>query len=76
MKLTVFGSNGRVGGSVVRLAEKKGHEVTKIDVGDNITEFNADVVIDFSVPQATKAVIDYCVACNCPLVTGVTGRNA
>ena len=42
MKLTVFGSNGRVGGSVVRLAEKKGHEVTKIDVGDNITEFNAD----------------------------------
>lgn len=72
MKLTVFGSNGRVGGSVVRLAEKRGHEVTKIDVGDNITEFNADVVIDFSVPQATEAVIDYCVACNCPLVTGVT----
>ena len=76
MKLTVLGSNGRVGGSVVRLAEKKGHEVTKIDFGDNITEFNADVVIDFSVPQATKAVIDYCIACNCPLVTGVTGRNA
>lgn len=76
MKLTVFGSNGRVGGSVVRLAEKRGHEVTKIDVGDNMAECNADVVIDFSVPQATEAVIDYCVACNCPLVTGVTGRNA
>lgn len=76
MKLTVFGSNGRVGGSVVRLAEKRRHEVTKIDVGNDITIFQADVVIDFSVPQATKAVIDYCVACNCPLVTGVTGRNA
>lgn len=76
MRLTVFGSNGRVGSAVVRLAEKRGHEVTKKDVGDNMAECNADVVIDFSVPQATKAVIDYCVACNCPLVTGVTGRNA
>lgn len=37
--------------------------------------FLPDVVIDFSVPQATKQVADFCKRHRCPLVEGVTGRT-
>ena len=74
MNISVFGAKGRVGSEIVRLA--KGHEVWQID-----TDFESnplqkvDVVIDFSLPSATKQVVDFCITHKCPLVSGVTGRN-
>lgn len=35
-----------------------------------------DVVIDFSVAEATQEVCEFCKAHRCPLVTGTTGRDA
>jgi len=33
----------------------------------------ADVIVDFTLPGATKRIADVCVASTCPLVCGVTG---
>lgn len=74
MKIAVFGAKGRVGSAVVRLA--KGHDVWQIDKDYEQNPLqNVDVVIDFSLPSATKQVVDFCQAHRCPLVTGVTSRS-
>ncbi len=74
MKIAVFGAEGRVGNAVVRLACAKKHQVLQIERGTVSTE-TADVAIDFSVPEATQEVCNFCIRCRCPLVSGVTGRN-
>lgn len=74
MNIAVFGAKGRVGSAVVRLA--KGHNVWQIDKDFEKNPLqNVDVAIDFSLPSATQRVVDFCQKQNCPLVTGVTGRN-
>lgn len=74
MNIAVFGAKGRVGSAVVRLA--KGHNVWQIDKDWNINPLDeVDVAIDFSLPSATKDVVEFCKLHSCPLVTGVTGRN-
>lgn len=75
MNIAVFGAKGRVGRAVVRLASK--HNVWQIDKDfcENPLEI-VDVVIDFSLPDATNQVVEFCKMHHCPLVTGVTGRNA
>lgn len=75
MNIAVFGAKGRVGSAVVRLASN--HNVWQIDKDfcENPLEI-VDVVIDFSLPDATNQVVEFCKMHHCPLVTGVTGRNA
>lgn len=76
MNITVFGSKGRVGSAVVRIAAERKHVVTPVDIDEPITAGDSpDVVIDFSLPSATQTVVDYCAVHSCPLVSGVTGRN-
>ena len=77
MNITVFGANGRVGSAACKIAAQRKHNVCKIDLNlpqDNT--FCPDVTIDFSTPDATTQVVDYCIAHRCPLVSGVTGQNA
>ena len=74
MNVAVFGAKGRVGSAVVRLA--KGHNVWQIDKDFEHNPLQTvDVVVDFSLPSATKNVVDFCKAHHCPLVTGVTGHS-
>lgn len=74
MNVAVFGAKGRVGSAVVRLA--KGHNVWQIDKDFEHNPLQTvDVVVDFSLPTATKNVVDFCKAHHCPLVTGVTGHS-
>ena len=75
MNIAVFGAKGRVGSAVVRSASN--HNVWQIDKDfcENPLEI-VDVVIDFSLPDATNQVVEFCKMHHCPLVTGVTGRNA
>jgi 4-hydroxy-tetrahydrodipicolinate reductase len=51
--------------------------VTELDIiiADDFT-MKADVVIDFSLPEATDRTIDYCVKNNAALVLGTTGLSA
>ena len=74
MKIAVFGSGGRMGKRVCVLARERGHLVLPFEATD-VKEEQADVVIDFSLPQATEEVCRYCLLHRCPLVSGVTGRT-
>lgn len=76
MNIAVFGAKGRVGSKVVEIAVKRGHKVWEIDESyQNNPLDRVDGVIDFSVAAATEQVCEFCLKHNCPLVTGVTGRN-
>jgi len=77
MNIAVFGACGRVGKSVVKLAKEKGHRVYEIDKNEQKNALKEiDAAIDFSAPEATEKVCGFCIEHGCPLVTGVTGRNA
>lgn len=74
MKIALFGANGRVGKRVCEIATKRGHTLLPIEK-DTPLPNEADVAIDFSLPQATERVCNFCAKARCPLVSGVTGRN-
>lgn len=76
MNIAVFGANGRVGKKVVEIAKKRGHNVCEIDKdGEQNPLEKIDAVIDFSTAQATADVCAFCIVRDCPLISGVTGRN-
>jgi 4-hydroxy-tetrahydrodipicolinate reductase len=90
-KLIVCGAAGRMGKRIIALAaedgqfeiagavEKAGHpDIGKDDGIVKITgDFagKADVVIDFSLPEAADRAVDYCVNNNAGLVLGTTGLS-
>jgi len=90
-KLIVCGAAGRMGSRIVALVaedgqfqmagavEKPGHpDIGKDDGTVKITgDFagKADVVIDFSLPEAADRTVDYCVKNNAGLVLGTTGLS-
>ena len=76
MNVAVFGARGRIGRKVVEIAEARGHAVWQIDREwqQNALE-KVDVVIDFSTPNATQSVCEFCKLHHCALVSGVTGRD-
>jgi 4-hydroxy-tetrahydrodipicolinate reductase len=76
------------GFEIVGAVEKKGHPDTGKDAGlvagfkqlnisivDNFPA-GADIVIDFSLPEAADATIDYCVGAKAALILGTTGLSA
>lgn len=76
MKIAIFGAKGRMGKAVCAEVENRGHDVVAIEKNTNLEDIpNVDVAIDFSLPEATEEVCEFCRERHCPLVTGVTGRN-
>jgi 4-hydroxy-tetrahydrodipicolinate reductase len=97
LRIAVFGANGRMGRSVVRLAHAGGLDVVcavgAADVGRDAGELagiaplgvpvvedvaavaraKADVVIDFSVPTATAALLPVAAGAGVAVVSGTTG---
>ena len=90
MNVIISGVCGFMGRQVLELA-KKAEDVEKIygvDIGASGTEeiecvksfdeaeFDADIIIDFSSHLATKALCDYAVKKNIPLVLATTGQTS
>ncbi|MBO4572963.1 MAG: 4-hydroxy-tetrahydrodipicolinate reductase [Clostridia bacterium] len=82
MKIMIVGAGGRMGSLVKELAIENGNEVVAaVDIKsgyiNDIADYegDADVVIDFSLPQATEKVLDYAVRKSLPLVMAVTGHS-
>jgi len=76
MKVAVFGARGRMGAEVVRAVEAAdGLElVAAIDAGDERTDAeNADVVVDFTHPDAVMDNIAWCTERGVNVVVGTTG---
>lgn len=81
VKLLIHGASGRMGQSLVRLAQAQPqvHVVATIGRGDSqrlheVPEF--DVAIDFSAPEGFDAVLALCLQRSKPLVSGTTGLDA
>ena len=81
MKILINGSKGHMG-AYVKQAVERGYEGAEpagfVDVTDNsLQEFTgpADCIIDFSHRAATKALMDYAVARNMPIVVAPTGQT-
>ena len=62
--------NGKDAGSVANMPE------AGILVSDSLRPKAGQVVVDFSLPQATSANIDRCVEQGVPLILGTTGLSA
>ena len=74
MKIALLGY-GKMGKVIERIAQERGHEIV-LKKGSN-SSFegleNADVAIDFSVPDSAVSNISECFATNVPVVSGTTG---
>ena len=76
MKVAVFGARGRMGAEVVRAVEAAaGLElVAAVDVGDDRTPVEqAEVVVDFTHPDAVMGNIAWCLERGIAVVVGTTG---
>lgn len=74
MNIAILGY-GRMGKTIERLAIKKGHNIvckTSKGVEAGCLE-NADVAIDFSIPEAAFENISLCIKNGVPVVSGTTG---
>ncbi|MEW5676207.1 4-hydroxy-tetrahydrodipicolinate reductase [Flavobacterium enshiense] len=74
MKIALLGY-GRMGKVIERIALERGHEIVlKKDQDSNYDGLeNADVAIDFSIPDAAVSNISECFKTNVPVVSGTTG---
>ena len=88
MKIILAGCEGRMGKVVIELAKQKKHEIVcgisrhekknhDFIILDDINKFDgqADVLIDFSVANATSNFVNYCVEKKIPAVICTTGLN-
>ena len=74
--VAVIGAGGRMGATVCRAVEDAEdlELVGRFDVGDDLGELaGADVVVEFSVPDASPANVAHCVARGVHVVVGTTG---
>ena len=74
MKIALLGY-GKMGQTIEKIAKERGHSIV-LKVDKNDTEYaleNAEVAIDFSVPDAAVSNITRCFEANVPVVSGTTG---
>ena len=74
MKIALLGY-GRMGKAIASIAVSKGHEIVlKLDAPtENIDFNNADVAIDFSIPEAAFSNISQALINGVPVISGTTG---
>ena len=80
IKIAITGAKGRMGRTVQACAARQ-DDVTvvgEVDLGDALEPVltQAEVVIDFSLHDATANLAECCAQHGVPLVTGTTGHNA
>lgn len=76
IKVSVIGANGRMGSEVCRAVEAAADTelVGRFDHGDDLGDLaGADVVVEFSVPDASAANVAHCVEHGVHVVVGTTG---
>ena len=74
--VAVIGAGGRMGSTVCRAVEEAAdlELVGRFDVGDDLGDLaGADVVVEFSVPDASPANVAHCVERGVHVVVGTTG---
>jgi 4-hydroxy-tetrahydrodipicolinate reductase len=76
-RVALIGAAGRMGQAIIAVAESEGVEVvSRIDLGDAIGLADANVLIDFSHPDASRSTCNAAIKSELPLVIGTTGHSA
>jgi 4-hydroxy-tetrahydrodipicolinate reductase len=76
-RVALIGAAGRMGQAIIAVAESEGVEVvSRIDLGDAIGLADANVLIDFSDPDASRSTCNAAIKSELPLVIGTTGHSA
>ncbi len=77
MKYGLIGTSGRMGKEISAVFDEAGHElVFSYDI-DGITEKDTpEMIVDFSLPVAFAATMQYVIKYKCPLVIGTTGLDS
>ena len=78
IKVGVLGANGRMGSEVVKaISSAQGLDlVASLDLGDSLEKFvtsGADVVVDFTTPDAVMGNLEFLVKAGINVVVGTTG---
>jgi 4-hydroxy-tetrahydrodipicolinate reductase len=76
IRVSVIGAAGRMGSTVCRAVEAADdlELVGRFDEGDDLGDLaGADVVVEFSVPDASATNVDHCVSHGVHVVVGTTG---
>lgn len=73
MKIALLGY-GKMGKTIESIALERGHIIViKADIGSQYNITDADVAIDFSVPEAAFGNISKCLTNGVPVISGTTG---
>jgi 4-hydroxy-tetrahydrodipicolinate reductase len=76
LRIALVGAAGRMGQAIADVAASENAEiVAKSDLGDEIALAGADVLIDFSHPDASRSICDAAIKSKVPLVMGPTGHS-
>jgi 4-hydroxy-tetrahydrodipicolinate reductase len=79
LQVTIFGVSGRMGRAVIAAIEESADAAVKgttTSSGDPAAALrDADVAIEFALPQATVANVAACIAARRPIVIGTTGHD-
>jgi 4-hydroxy-tetrahydrodipicolinate reductase len=76
LRIALVGAAGRMGQAIADVAASENAEiVAKSDLGDEIALAGADVLIDFSHPDASRSICDAAIKSKVPLVMGTTGHS-
>jgi 4-hydroxy-tetrahydrodipicolinate reductase len=79
LRILINGAKGRMGRALVDAANDLGITIgAAVDLGDDLSAALAvcDVIVDFSTPQATRALLDLAIARKKAVVIGTTGHSA
>jgi 4-hydroxy-tetrahydrodipicolinate reductase len=73
MRIALIGY-GKMGKTIEEIAIKRGHTIViKANHGDNYNITQADIAIEFSIPEAAYKNISHCLTNNVPVISGTTG---
>ena len=76
LRIALVGAAGRMGQAIADVAASEHAEiVAKSDLGDEIALAGADVLIDFSHPDASRSICNAAIKSKVPLVMGTTGHS-
>ncbi len=79
LNILLNGAQGRMGRAIAGAAPDRNAEITgSIDLGDDAASHvaNCDVIIDFSLPEATAGIAELAAANGKPIVIGTTGHSS
>jgi 4-hydroxy-tetrahydrodipicolinate reductase len=73
VRVAVFGAAGKVGHALVPVLERAGHDVRRLELGDEPDVRGLDAAVDFTTPEAAPANVRAALEQGVSCVVGTTG---